>query len=183
MYAIVAIKYSFGPDCSFPATVGDEWLETLDEAIEALEGMCLGGFLDHNQYNTTYYVVPADDVPTDEYPEVCDFPDDEEDRVGCDAQRRTVADADALNAYLLDNYTYDDDDAPTVRYGEEVDVMGLATETEDGYPLDYDADEVKKFLFVCGGQGDCGYCMKNYRLTIASDVESAAKHKKVIGTT
>lgn len=179
MYAIVAVRYFYGPSVSAPEIL-DNGFETAKEAWTALKSEDRSETMSHNQYNITYYIIDEDDVPE------CnldgDMPDSEEDRVACDFPYRRVADATGLNAYLAENYPYDDDAPSVVSDRDEVNVKGDFEVTEDGYPLHYDTDEIKKFLSVCG-DGECGYCHPNYLLGIADTIEKKAVQQLVVGIT
>lgn len=178
MYAIVAITHFFGPSVSAPEIL-DNGFKTAKKAWTALKSEDRSETMSHNQYNTTYYVIAAKDIPECDLDG--DMPDSEEDRVACDIPYRRVADATGLNAYLAENYPYDDDAPSVVSDRDEVSVNHFEV-TEDGYPLHYDTDEIKKFLYVCG-TGDCGHCRPNYLLGIADTIEKKAVRKLVVGFT
>jgi hypothetical protein len=183
MYAIVAITHFFGPSVSAPKIL-DNGFETAKEAWAALKSEDRSETMSHNQYNTTYYVIDEKDIPECDVEIARDggMPDSEEDRVACDFHYRRVADAKGLNAYLDENYPYDDNAPTVVKDSEEVDFSELASVTADGYPLHHDPAEIKKFLYVCG-DGECGYCHPHYLLDIARTIEKKAVRKLVVGIT
>ena len=70
----------------------------------------------------------------------------------------------------------------SVADGDEVEADEISSVTEDGYPLHYNTDEIKKFLNVCGN-GECNYCPINYLLGIARTIEKKAVRQLVVGLT